>query len=215
MHPNPAFRGASAETNLAFARTRGFGMLTIADAGGGAPLAAHIPFVLDAEGTQAALHLVRSNPIAAALRAAAADALPALLAVTGPDGYISPDWYGLDDQVPTWNYIAVHLRGRLSLRPEDELPELLDRLSARFEADLAPKPAWTRAKMTPEVLTRMMRQILPCRLDIEQIDGTWKLSQNKPEAARLGAAASLAARAGAVPNAELADLMRAPLPPRS
>ena len=34
------------------------------------------------------------------------------LIVEGPEGYISPDWYGVADQVPTWNYVAVHLVGK-------------------------------------------------------------------------------------------------------
>jgi len=54
-------------------------------------------------------HLVRSNPIAQCLRAGERKAV---LAVSGPDAYVSPDWYArMPDQVPTWNYVAVHLRG--------------------------------------------------------------------------------------------------------
>jgi transcriptional regulator len=67
----------------------------------------HVPFVLNANGTEAELHLVRSNPIARAVTGPT----QAVLAVTGPDGYVSPDWYDTPDQVPTWNYVAVHLRG--------------------------------------------------------------------------------------------------------
>ena len=42
--------------------------------------------------------------------------------------------------------------------------------------------------MTPDVLDRMMRQIVPCRMRVDTIEGTWKLSQNKPDAVRLNAA---------------------------
>jgi transcriptional regulator len=189
MHPNPAFRGELAERNLAFARTRGFG--TLAVTANPAPLLSHIPFLLSDDGTSADLHLVRSNPIARL------GATPAVLAVTGPDGYISPDWYETPDQVPTWNYVAVHLRGRLEPLPHEALRTLLDRLSAHFEAELAPKLPWTAAKMTPDALDRMMRQILPFRLHVETVDGTWKLGQNKPETARLGAAGHVAGGVGA------------------
>jgi transcriptional regulator len=108
MHPNPAFRGDPAETNLAFARTRGFGTLCLNGPEG--PMLSHVPFVLNADGTEAEMHLVRSNPIARAVTGPTR----AVLAVTGPDGYVSPDWYDAPDQVPTWNYVAVHLRGPLS-----------------------------------------------------------------------------------------------------
>jgi len=182
MHPNPAFRNSDRDTDLRFAQARGFGLLAVSI--DGAPLLSHVPFVLSQDGTRADLHLVRSNPIARGLQAP----LPARLAVTGPDSYVSPDWYGIPDQVPTWNYIAVHLIGRLELRPQDELRALLDRQSKAFEDRLAPKPAWTADKMDPQALDRMMRQIVPCRLHIEDVQSTWKLNQNKTDDARLGAA---------------------------
>ena len=131
MHPNPTFRGAAAETNLAFAAKRGFGLLSVNGAEG--PLAAHVPFVCAKDGA-VEMHLVRSNPIART-----EGPIPALLAVQGPDAYISPDWYGAADQVPTWNYIAVHLRGALITMPSDALEPHLHAVSDRFEATLLPK----------------------------------------------------------------------------
>lgn len=202
MHPNPAFRQEPAERNLGYARDRGFGTLSInADP---APLMAHVPFVLDTAGHAAELHLVRSNPIARA----ATGPVPAVIAVTGPDGYISPDWYGDPGQVPTWNYVAVHLRGVLHPLDPGLLRDQLDRLSAHFEAMLAPKPAWTAAKMPGDSLERLMRAIRPFRFEIGQVDGTWKLSQNKPDAARLGAAGHVTASPAGQETALLAALMR-------
>ena len=61
--------------------------------------------------------------------------------MSGPDSYISPDWYEVPDQVPTWNYVAVHLTGTLELRPQEELLDLLDRQSALFEARVRPETA--------------------------------------------------------------------------
>ncbi|MCQ0091083.1 FMN-binding negative transcriptional regulator [Roseovarius sp. M141] len=182
MHPNPVYRGASAVFNLDFARHQGFGMLAVA--ADGAPLISHIPFILNAGGDVADFHLVRSNPIARMIKTPT----PARLAVQGPHSYISPDWYGAEDQVPTWNYVAVHLVGEIALRPQGELRDLLDRQSAVFEDRLAPKTPWTTAKMTPEVLDRMMRQIVPCRMRIAEVHGTWKLNQNKPDPVRESAA---------------------------
>jgi transcriptional regulator len=203
MHPNPAYRQSTTDQNLAFARTRGFGILTVNGPEG--PLAAHVPFVLSADGTFLELHLVRSNPVARALESPQ----HALLAVSGPDAYISPDWYAMDHQVPTWNYIAVHLRGTLALCPHGEMRAQLDRLSAEFENRL-PKTPWLTTKMPDETLDRMMRQIVPARMEIAKIDGTWKLNQNKPEAARLSAAEHVAqSPVGERPEA-VADLMRHP-----
>lgn len=199
MHPNPAFRGEARDRHLAFARTRAFGTLAVnADQG---PLLSHVPFLLNGDGTEAHLHLVRSNPITRL------DPGPAVIAVTGPDGYVSPDWYGIDDQVPTWNYVAVHLRGHLEPLPPETMRDLLDRQSAHFETMLAPKPAWTPAKMTPGVMYRMMRAILPFRLIVESVDGTWKLGQNKDAAVRRAAASRIGTGVGQ-DLATLADLMR-------
>ena len=199
MHPNPAFRQTPEADSLAFAGARGFGSLAVNAADG--PLLSHVPFLLEVQDRVADLHLVRSNPIVAGL----SDPQPAVIAVMGPDSYISPDWYGLPDQVPTWNYVAVHLRGTLSRLPDAALRPMLDRLSARFEAGLAPKTPWTSAKMTDGVMERMMRMVVPCRLTITDVQATWKLSQNKPEAARLGAADGVG-DGGTQPD--LATLMR-------
>ncbi|MBC8267201.1 MAG: FMN-binding negative transcriptional regulator, partial [Rhodospirillaceae bacterium] len=125
------------------------------------------------------------------------------------DGYISPDWYDLGDQVPTWNYVAVHLRGVLRRLPDDRLRPHLAALSAQFERRLAPKPVWTMDKVAPEALARLERMIVPVAFTIESVDGTWKLSQNKPAAARIGAADALAQSDLGMMAAELTDLMRA------
>jgi len=182
MHPNPVFRKSPDETNLGFARDRGFGTLLIN--GDNAPLLAHIPFSLSEDGTFADLHMLRSNPITRAL----GQPKPAVLAISGPDSYVSPDWYDIDDQVPTWNYVAVHLRGTLTQLPAEQLRASLDTLAAQFEDRLVPKTPWTNDKMTPEVLAKMMRMIVPFRFDVTSVDGTWKLGQNKPDATRQSAA---------------------------
>jgi len=184
MHPNPIYRKASDEENLSYARAQSFGMLAVC--GSEVPLISHIPFLLSQDGGWVEFHLVRSNPI---VRIKAP--LRARLAIQGPHGYVSPDWYGVADQVPTWNYIAVHLLGEVELRPADELRDLLDRQSALFEGRLMPKPPWQAAKMTPDVLHRLMRQIVPCRMRVDKVEGTWKLNQNKPDAVRLSAARNI------------------------
>lgn len=202
MHPNKSFHTATQQQNADFARARGFGVLAVS--GDEAPMVSHVPFVLSPDAGFADLHLVRSNPIARALKTP----LPARIAVSGADSYISPDWYQMDDQVPTWNYVAVHLTGTLELRPQDELRALLDRQSAFFEEQLAPKAPWKTDKMTPEALDKLMRQIVPCRFTVTRIEGTWKLGQNKPDDARHAAAAQVDAYGIGAETAILAALMR-------
>ncbi len=203
MHPNPVFHTHTAEKNLAFARERAFGVLAVS--GAEAPWLAHVPFLLDEDGASLGLHLLRSNPISRALKAGP---LPARLAVSGPDSYVSPDWYGVADQVPTWNYVAVHLTGTIEMRPDHELHDLLDRQSALFENRLLPKKPWLTSKMSEGVMARMMRAILPCRMAVADVTGTWKLNQNKPDAVRLEAADHVAAFGQGMELSVLAALMR-------
>jgi transcriptional regulator len=165
----------------------------------------HVPFLLNEAGTRAELHLLRSNPIARALTSAPLDAR---LAVSGPDSYVSPDWYGIPDQVPTWNYIAVHLTGTLSRLPDADLQAMLDRQTALFEDRLRPKTPWKIDKMSEGVMTRMMRSIVPCVLEVAGVDGTWKFNQNKPDYVRLRAAGHVAESGQGQETEALAAMMR-------
>ena len=122
-----------------------------------------------------------------------ATAQAAIIAISGADAYISPDGYGAPDQVPIWNYVAFHLHGTLSLASPADLHPMLNRLSAAFGSRLTPKPEWTAAKMASGVMERRMRAILPCRIAVNAIHGTWKLNQIKAPEHRQRAADKLKA----------------------
>ena len=159
-------------------------MLTVC--GTAAPIASHIPFIMPDE-TRILGHVVRNSPMHIAIK----DGAPALLIVSFGDSYVSPDWYGIDDQVPTWNYVAIHVTGTAhALRP-DTLPDTLAAQSAELEARLAPKPSWTADKMSDGVYERMQRAIIPFELQVEDLQSTWKLSQNKTEDVRARTVAPL------------------------
>ncbi len=200
MHASPLFRLADEAALAALVATRGFAMIAVA--GGGRPLIAQAPVVLD--GRRLRFHLARGNPVTKALL----DGAAAVAVIPGADAYISPDWYGIDDQVPTWNYQSVEVEGPVAALDEAGLIGLLDDLSAHFEGPLAPKPPWTRAKMTPGRFEAMLAAIVGFEMTAERLEGVSKLSQNKPPAAIAQAAAALAERTepGA---AEIAGLMAA------
>jgi transcriptional regulator len=177
MHPNRAFAWEDSEAMLAMIAEIAF--CTIAIDG---PMVAHAPVVV-ADAGRLRFHLSRGNRAAAGLAGKRA-----IVSCLGPEAYISPDWYGVPDQVPTWNYLAVEAEGPLRALDEAELAALLDDLSAAHEARLAPKPAWTRAKMTPGRFEAMLRAITGYELAIETLRGTRKLGQNKPGQAAAAAA---------------------------
>lgn len=204
MHPNPIFHSKEHTKDLNFARERAFGTLSLN--GDLVPMQAHVPFLLSEDGSSADLHLVRSNAIARRVSTPS----PAVIAVTGTDSYISPDWYELKDQVPTWNYVAVHLIGTLERLPDTDLLDVLNRQSAAYEARLLPKPMWHTDKMDEAALAKMLRMIVPYRLTISDVSATWKLGQNKPEPARLAAAEAVEKADFGVETSDLAKAMRFP-----
>jgi transcriptional regulator len=196
MHPSPQFRWRDEEQMRAFAAEIGFGMLFAQTPDG--PRVAHMPFLIRADGS-IAFHLSRGNAMAGHL-----DGDRALLVVNGPDAYVSPDWYGLDDQVPTWNYLTVEMEGTVSTLDDGALPDLIDALSFDRERRLAPKAPWTSDKMTPGLFDRMMGAITGYALTVDAWRGTRKLGQNKPADARENVAMAL----DSLGEGEMAALMR-------
>ena len=178
---------------------RGFGTLVAFD--GTAPLAVHIPFLFDAEAGSIELHVARAN----AIHEAVAACPRVLLTCTGPDAYISPDWYGSSNQVPTWNYVAVHATGEAALMDRSVLRDHVDRLSARFERRL-PKTPWTSAKMDPNRLAAMLNAIVGITIKVTTLEGQWKLGQHKSRSDHDGAVAGLRGQ-GDTGSSAVADLM--------
>jgi transcriptional regulator len=103
------------------------------------------------------------------------------------------------------------LRGDLQVLPEDHLVPHLAEPSALFERRLLPKPPWTMGKMSGPALAKMLRMIVPIKIDIEQVSGTWKLNQNKPAQSITSAANAVAKSEVGIEPKRLSDLMKAEL----
>ena len=193
MHPARAFHESDPATLRRRILDHPFAL--IAAIGDGRPLAVHAPVLPCGGGAPPALrfHLSVANPVTKALLAGS----PALAVFTGPHGYVSPDWYGLDhDQVPTWNYVSVEAEGPVTRLDAAATRQLVDDLSDIFEAQLAPKPVWKSTKMTPAKLDAMLRGIVGFELAPTRFEGITKLNQNKPAAARGGVIENLEATEG-------------------
>lgn len=187
MHPARLFHQDDPAILAALVARRGFALLVgVAD---GRPLVAQAPVLL--EDRRLRFHLSRGNALSAGLQAPGARALAV---VAGPDAYVSPDWYGLDDQVPTWNYLSVEMEGPVTAVDDAAATTLLDDLSAHFEATLAPKPVWTRHKMSPGRFDALLGMIVAFEMTVERFEGVWKLGQNKPPEVIAAAASALEAR---------------------
>lgn len=154
----------------------------------------HLPFELDLSGEKPLLraHVARNNPVWRE-----ADGEDVLVIFRGEHAYVSPNWYPSKHeahrQVPTWNYQVVHVRGRLTVMDNERFVRgVVGRLTRTHEAG-EDKP-WKMSDSTPEFISGMLANIVGIEVEIAEIIGKSKLSQNKDDRDRLGAAGELARR---------------------
>lgn len=158
---------------------------------GGLLDANHLPFELELSGEKPLLraHVARNNPVWRE-----ADGEEVLVIFRGEHAYVSPNWYPSKHethrQVPTWNYQVVHVRGRLKVMDEERFVRgVVGRLTRTHEASEA-KP-WKMSDSGPEFISGMLANIVGIEVEIGEIIGKSKLSQNKEDRDRLGAAERL------------------------
>lgn len=160
MYLPPAFRSEDPELIREILRAAPFGtLITVA---GDAPVVSHIPFVLD--GDHVVGHLARANPQARALGS------DVLVSIIGPHAYVSARWYREPSrQVPTWNYVALTIRGR---------PELVDAAAAVRRMAAVLDPRWIPGPVVDELAPA----IVAFRLPLDRVELKLKLSQNRERA---------------------------------
>lgn len=173
------------------------------------PFATHLPLLLDrASGPHGALigHMARANP---QWRQAAAQTVLAIF--SGPHVYISPTWYEAEQVVPTWNYTAVHAYGRIRIvEDRDALLEIVQRTVSLYERAM-PRP-WS-FDPTTTFGERQLVQIVGFRIEVERIEGKFKLNQNHPVERRKKVVQVLRERSDENAQA-IAALMQSMLPPQ-
>ncbi|MDY7100477.1 MAG: FMN-binding negative transcriptional regulator [Actinomycetota bacterium] len=124
-------------------------------------------------------HVARANPQWRDLP----DGAEALAIFTGADGYISPSWYPSKAEhgkvVPTWNYVAVHAHGTVTVHDDPAWKlDLVTRLTDRHEADRA--EPWAVSDAPADFVEQRLRAIVGVELRIDRLEGKRKLSQNRP-----------------------------------
>lgn len=168
----------------------------------------HLPFEFDpatgAHGTLRA-HVARANPLWREIR----EQKDVLVIFQGATGYISPNWYPSKHeahrQVPTYNYLVVHAHGRIAVHDDERfLRGLVARLTRKMEA-AEPVP-WKIGDAPKEYIDQMLGAIVGLEIEVTRLVGKAKLSQNKTDADRRGAAEGLR-RHGRDETDALADAM--------
>jgi len=142
----------------------------------GKPIATHLPLQLVKEGDTYYItgHVAYGNPQWRTFETCE----DVLVMFQGPHAYISSSWYK-QENVPTWNYQAVHVYGTASILNEEELKQDLTKLLQKYEKHRKNPILWD--KLSPEVLEKQLKGIVGFKIKVQEIQAANKLSQNRNE----------------------------------
>ncbi|HMJ12168.1 MAG TPA: FMN-binding negative transcriptional regulator [Polyangiaceae bacterium] len=193
------------ETTRLFEIIERYSFATLVTATAEGPLVSHIPFSLDRErGERGTLygHVARANPHWRYLEPGSGTRV----IFTGPHAYVSPSWYvPSPDNVPTWNYAVVHATGQVKLLADGRATlQILKRLVEAHES--RSDSAYT-VNVDDPVLQGVAKGVVAFELQVTELEGKFKLSQNRPELDRLSVVKQLGANADPAIR-EVAELMR-------
>ncbi len=142
----------------------------------GKPWATHIPLELAIDKNEKDIlvsHIARANP-----QWKVFEQQPDVLCIfNGPHSYISSSWYQ-EEEVPTWDYIAVHVYGKVQLLSEEEVMNSMRKLVNKYEADS--KNPISLNDLSPKTL-RQVKGVVGFKIEIADIQAAYKLSQTRPE----------------------------------
>lgn len=177
MYNPAAFRETDSE--VLRAAIREYPLATLVTQGAEGLEATHLPMLLNGDVLRG--HIARANPHWQKYEAGT----EALAIFTGPQHYISPNWYASKREhgrvVPTWNYVAIHARGPLTFHHDPEwLRELVTALTAEHER--TQERPWRVSDAPSEFIDAQLRAIVGVEMTVTSLEGKWKLSQNRPAA---------------------------------
>ncbi len=185
---------------LAYMRAHSFATLT--SAGPAGLTATHLPFVIEAAGGAIRLlaHMAKANTQWRDFDAGQ----DAMVVFMQPHAYVSPRLYDSRQNVPTWNYVAVHAYGRPVLIEDREAKlELQKKLIRQHDAGYLEQ----MAELPESYMNAKLAAIVSFSMLATRIDARYKLSQDKNPAERERIARDLEAGGDSV-AAETARLMR-------
>ncbi|MFJ5763860.1 FMN-binding negative transcriptional regulator [Lysinibacillus sp. NPDC093210] len=142
----------------------------------GKPIATHLPLMFNKKDGDYYLtgHMAYGNPQWRTLESSE----DVLVMFQGPNAYISSSWYS-HENVPTWNYQAVHIYGKANILEEEELIGDLTMLLEKYEKDREKPILWDN--LSPELLEKEMKGIVGFKIKIGEVQAAYKLSQNRNE----------------------------------
>jgi transcriptional regulator len=163
-------RNENTEELHEFIHANGFAILVSSVEG--KPWATHIPLLLSHDKKKLQGHVAKGNK-----QWKEWNADTEVLAIfSGPHAYISSSWYD-HENVSTWNYLAVHVYGKLKILTEQELLNSLKELTDKYEKQSKNPVAVDR--MNPEYVKKQMLGIVGFEIEISKMEAAYKLSQNR------------------------------------
>lgn len=186
MYVPTAFREEDLEKLVAFMQANSFA--TLVSVQNNLPVASHIPIVITVENNQVKLsgHLAKQNP-----QWKVFGEKESLAIFTGAHAYISPSLYEKPEEVPTWNYIAVHAWGIPQIITRQDAPDRMEQMISgmidTYESDFQAR--WD--EMSDGYREGMMQGIVGFEMPIDRLEGKYKLSQNRSTADQSNVAHSL------------------------
>ncbi|MGB0494851.1 MAG: FMN-binding negative transcriptional regulator [Kangiellaceae bacterium] len=196
----PTYFEMSEDNSFKMIQTQPFGQLLVCH--NNHVTQAFIPFEVDHNERYLFAHIAKQNDLLIALQ----ESTDVHVNFIGHHAYISPNWYQSVEQVPTWNYQAVEIRGTLTLLNEEETLSVISRLSEIHEAEF--ENPWTMDKLSEKKTNAMLRAIVGLRIDIREISGKSKMSQNKNHEDQNGVIEGLESQNGLSTYQEVANIMK-------
>jgi transcriptional regulator len=160
----------------------------------------HIPVILDrSAGKYGTIygHISRQNPQSKTFTGGQS----AVIVFRGPQSYISPTWYARPGLVPTWDFAVVHASGKLQALTDKALDDELAKLIKKFEGR---DSSYDFAKLDANEKSRLMSGIIGFEMEIDLLEGKFKLSQERSEGDKQGILSKLAT---AKPARSMRDFM--------
>lgn len=185
MYIGKCFGVDNSDESLAFMRENCFGL--VVSVKGNEPFMTHLPLVVQRRNGQFVIsgHFAKNNPHSDIFRQGRA-----WVAFLGENSYISSKWYGVENEIPTWNYSAVHCEGSTrTFEDERELREHLLELMRVCERT-TPGKALEIDPFHPKHRS-MIKKIVGFQIFVDKLEHKMKMNQNLPLAMREGAIANL------------------------
>jgi transcriptional regulator len=192
LYEPPLHRNENLAELHALIRERVFGLLISSGPEGLG--ASSVPFVLDTAASKLGtlkVHLARANPQWRDFEASP----DALVVFQGHDHYITPSWYETKREtgkvVPTWNYTMVQAKGRAKVMDDLWLGQQIEELTRALEQRR--EQPWAVGDAPTDFIAMQRRAIVGLEIEVLDIRGKWKTSQNRNGADRKGVVAGLEA----------------------